>query len=171
MSHTVTTKIEFRDKGPLGDAIVKMGGKVLGQGSHKLFAGFEGGFGFELPGWRFPLVLTDKNELKFDDYNGAWGKQADLETLKGYYAVEMAAKVAADLMWQTERIDNGITVFHPQGGYITVTHDGTVDANGMVGKGCTAAVEAFSTALGTQTGSYCKREALQTIQENVVIES
>lgn len=169
MSHTVTTKIEFRDKGPLGEAVKRMGGTVLGQGTHQLFSSREPGFGFTLPNWRHSLVLTDTNELKFDDYHGEWGNVKDLEVLKGYYAVEMAVKVAEELMWQAERINDGVTVYHPEGGYITVTCDGTVDANGMIGKGCQAAVEAFSTALGSTTGAYCKREANETIQQNAVV--
>ncbi|MBI4474387.1 MAG: DUF2997 domain-containing protein [Acidobacteria bacterium] len=159
MSHTAQTKVEYRDKGALGKAILGMGGKVLGEGQYRLFGGPETGFGFTLSGWRYPLVLTSDGTLKFDDYEGEWGNRADLDRLKIEYAAAVVESKCAELCWSTQRESNGsITIYHP-GGTIVVTPDGTVDAIGFQGRGCEAAVDAIAAALGEETARYCKPEA------------
>jgi len=169
MSHTVTTKVEFKDKGPLGKAVQRMGGRVLGEGTFHFGGTANAGFGFHLKGWQHPCVLTGTGVLKFDDYHGRWGNVADLEVLKSEYAIEMAAQVCEEKGWMCQREDNGsLTVFHPSGGSIVVERDGTVDALGFQGNGCAAAVEAIAEKLGTETSRFCKPENSKLSQESTV---
>ncbi len=45
----------------------------------------------QLPGWRYPVVCdTSTGAVKFDNYGGAWGKQAELNRFLQGYAVEKA---------------------------------------------------------------------------------
>ena len=65
MSHTVKVRVELRDRDSLARAVVALGGEVLGQGTHRLFAGPEEGFGFKLKDWHYPLVLKENGELAY----------------------------------------------------------------------------------------------------------
>jgi hypothetical protein len=49
------------------------------------------GLGVQLPGWSYPIVIdTIEGSLRFDNYNGAWGKQSELDKFLQAYAVEKA---------------------------------------------------------------------------------
>jgi hypothetical protein len=57
----------------------------------ELFSGSAQGLAVELPGWRYPLVCeTTSGTLKFDNYNGAWGDQKELDGFMQAYACEKA---------------------------------------------------------------------------------
>jgi hypothetical protein len=158
MSHTVKVKVELKDRVALARVIVAMGGRVLGEGTHSLFAAAEQGFGFTLPGWQFPLVLKDNGELAFDDYKGAWGKVSDLDRLKDRYALSVARAAAEAQGWLCEEAPAGLTIYHPDGGTLTVRPDGTVDAAGFEGCGCTNATEAIERAMGSRQEEHIKDE-------------
>ena len=82
--------------------------------------------------------------LVWDFWQGGYGLQdkvgLDCKVLIGHYTI-LAARNAAKLQgWQTMLQQNGnLLILHPDGGTMTVKQDGTVDANGFIGKGCTAA--------------------------------
>lgn len=158
MSHTLQVRVEYRDKQALASAVEKVGGTVIGDGCHYLFAGEETGWGFRLLSWNYPLILTEDGILKFDDYGGRWGQRSDIERLKAEYAAAVVERKCAELCWMTERRGDEILIYHPDG-MIVVKTDATVDATGFVGRGCEAAVEAIASALGQETARYCKPEA------------
>lgn len=163
VSHTVTVKIELRDKSAIAAAVAAMGGQILGEGTHQLFNHQSAtGYGFTLPGWMFPLVLTSTGELKYDDYNGHWGNVRDLDTLKGRYAIE-AARAAADSQGWTsyDQEDGSLEVHHPSGGKMTVYSDGTVDNVGFIGSACNVA-QVLEQAIGTPGDRQDKPEAFGT---------
>jgi hypothetical protein len=139
-SHTARIAVEFRDPSTLTGAVQAMGGTWLGPGTHPLFSGPVAGHGFQLPGWRYPLVLEASGELAYDDFNGHWGNVADLETLKGQYAMGAAEQAAQAQGWLCERSPQGLTIHHPSGGTMTVSATGQVDAVGFVGQGCHDAI-------------------------------
>jgi len=155
MSHITTVTIELRDHAALALAVEAMGGTVLGEGSHRLFnysynpPTIKQGFGFNLPGWRFPLVLQADNTLAFDNFEGSWGNMADIQTLTGHYTIQKA-KVETDACgWMSEiQADGNLLVMHPDGGTFTVTPAGVIDASGFVGTGCDV-VTAIELALGS----------------------
>lgn len=157
VSHKITVKTEFNDKDALGAAAKKIGGRVIGEGTHHLYNGQTAkGFAVQLASpWIYPIVLTPAGTLEFDNFNNNWGNSADLETLKAEYLIEVAVKAAENLGWMTQRTPEGtIDIFHPDGGVLTVTRDGVVDANGFHGIGCKGAVETIAAALGqTQTAT------------------
>lgn len=159
MSETLKVKVEFRNATSLAGAVTAMGGQVLGQGTHRLYQTSEQGFGFKLPGWRYPLVSRPDGTLAYDDYHGAWGDVTDLEKLKTRYVIETARQAAEEKGWYTEAQDNGsLLIVTPEGGTLTVTPEGVIDAAGFTGSSCAAATEPIARALGATTGEERKAE-------------
>lgn len=158
MSHTVKVKVSYSSLAALSKAVEAMGGKVLGDGTHKLFDAAHAGFGFTLKGWNYPLVLKADGELAFDDYGGQWGNRADLDRLRGEYALARAEEHCAQVGWQCERASEGVRVYHPDGGTFLVTADGVVDASNFTGPNCVEAAAPLEEALGKATDRNYKAE-------------
>jgi hypothetical protein len=155
-SHTVRVAVELRDADALAAAVAALGGQWLGQGEHALYERPEVGLGFRLAGWRYPLVLRADGTLAYDDYQGRWGRVADLDRLQGEYTLALAERRCADLGWQCERQGDRLIVYHPAGGTLTVTAGGEVDADGFVGQGCHDAI--LTLDLGRVTEAQAKPE-------------
>jgi hypothetical protein len=167
MSHTTKINVEFRDKDALGAAILALGGQVLGDGSHHLFAGNVTGFGFKLAGWSYPCVLGSDGALSYDDYHGSWGNVKDLDTLKGEYALQVAESVANAQGWIAQRSENSVVIHHPDGGIITVTAAG-VDASQFMGSNCVQACASLEQALGSAPERMLKNEYFNRPQEIII---
>ncbi len=166
MSHTVTTKVKFAQpaageagkESPLAKAVVRLGGKFLGQGNHKLYQGTETGAGFTLPEWRYPIVLSPSGELKYDDYHGSWGNVKDLGRLQDFYAVE-AARAAANergLMVQ-ETAEGGLQIYSG-GAIVNVSPKGEIDVTGAMGVSCETISQPFVDAIGVKADDIKKQE-------------
>lgn len=163
-SHTARIKVDYADSDMLKAAVAALGGTWLGHGSHRLFDGDAIGHGFTIPGWRYPIVWQDSGELAYDDFNGAWGNVADLERLKSAYALATAERAAQAQGWQCERTQDGLTIYHPSGGTLTVTCS-AIDANGFQGQGCHDAMLALGLSLdGLQAKPEHARVAAQVMQ-------
>jgi hypothetical protein len=162
LSHTTKVKVEFLDTDALGAAVIALGGTVLGEGSWRLYQGYEVGFGFRLQGWQYPCVLTGE-ELKFDTYNGRWGNEADLSRLNTEYALSVSMKAAQAQGWYCERSQDSVIIHHPDGGVITVTSQG-VDASQFLGADCVSACAPIEGAIGSQSERTLKNEFYQTKQ-------
>lgn len=126
MSHTVTVKLEMKDKEALQDAVSRMEGAKFvkarhtsgravfeqvnsleeAYGKHSIFSGQFDGVAIQLPGWHYPVVInTETGEAKYDNYNGRWGEQDGLDELAQTYALEKA---------KTEALLHGLTVAEEQ---------------------------------------------------------
>ena len=61
------------------------------EGKFRLYASAAHGLGVQLPGWRYPVVCNSATgEVKFDNFNGHWGAQRELDRFMQAYAVEKA---------------------------------------------------------------------------------
>jgi hypothetical protein len=61
------------------------------QGTAELFSGAATGMIVQLPGWQYPVVVdTLSGTMKFDNYEGHWGEQQELDHFLQAYAVEKA---------------------------------------------------------------------------------
>jgi hypothetical protein len=147
MSETRRVTVELRDKAALARAVAVMGGSILGEGSHKLFAGNEVGYGLQLAGWRYPIVLRADGTLAYDDYHGKWGKDTDIERLGSEYTMAVAESQAAAMGYYAERVSDALKVYFP-GAELWVFADGRIDAVGFNGVGCDEAAAVFAGALG-----------------------
>lgn len=156
MSHTVSVKIRMKAGPALGNAVTTRGGAVLGEGTHQLYASKEIGWGFSLPGWKFPLVLQGDGTLAYDDYGGAWGDVQDITRLQGRYALEQAREAASQQGWISEMEGESLRIYHPDGGILLVSADGTVDAHEFSGSGCAVAAGTIADAIGSSALAVAK---------------
>ena len=91
MSHIVTIETEVRDASALSAACRRLALAEPVLESAKLFSGAATGYCVQLPGWRFPVVCdVETGQLKFDNFQGRWGEQRELDRLMQAYAVEKA---------------------------------------------------------------------------------
>ena len=89
MSHIVTIKTRLTDTAALSAACRRLGLAEPEQGTATLFSMRATGLLVKLPGWTYPAVVdTQSGEVKYDTYNGHWGKQEELDKLLQGYAVE-----------------------------------------------------------------------------------
>src|SRR5690349_11462054 len=89
MSHIVSIKTKITDPAALAAACKRLG---LGEptfGTAKLFTAEATGLIVQLPGWTYPVVINPSDgDIQFDNFNGYWGKQSELDRLLQAYAVE-----------------------------------------------------------------------------------
>ena len=58
-------------------------------GTARLYSGEAAGLVVRLPGWTYPVVFDPATgEAKYDNFNGCWGEQTELDRLLQAYAVE-----------------------------------------------------------------------------------
>ena len=95
MSHIVKCKVEFKNETALTAAITALGLQNLGNKRHTLYDGSYNGIGVSLPGWDYPIVINiDEGSAKYDNYNGRWGKQIELDKLTQQYSIELTRQQA-----------------------------------------------------------------------------
>ncbi len=91
MSHIVTIKTQVRDGAAVRAACGRLGLSAPVHGTAKLFNSQETGLIIQLPDWQYPIVCdTGTGEVKFDNFEGRWGDQKELDRFMQAYAVEMA---------------------------------------------------------------------------------
>jgi hypothetical protein len=91
LSHIVTIKTELRDGAAVSAACRRLQLPPPITGSAHLFSGEVSGLIVRLPEWAYPVVVdTTTGQVHFDNYNGAWGDQAQLDRFLQIYAVERA---------------------------------------------------------------------------------
>src|SRR5665213_4504958 len=91
MSHIVSIKTKVTDPAALSAACRRLGLEQPVQGTAILFSAKATGLIVKLPGWHYPAVAdVATGDVKFDNYNEAWGKQSELDKLLQAYAVEKA---------------------------------------------------------------------------------
>jgi hypothetical protein len=95
MSHIVTIKTEVKDQEALRKACQRLRLEAPTQGRAKLYSASATGTIVKLPGWNYPVVFDTKaGSVAFDNYNGAWGAQSELDKLMQAYAIEKASAEA-----------------------------------------------------------------------------
>src|SRR4051794_29345372 len=95
MSHIVTIQTQIKDPAAVVAACLRLGLPEPVQGTAKLYNASATGLIVRLPGWNYPVVCdTAKSEARFDNYNGAWGEQKELDRFLQMYAVEKAKSEA-----------------------------------------------------------------------------
>lgn len=91
MSHIVTIKTEIRDPVALRSSCLKLDLADPVHQTVKLFSAEATGYCVRLPRWRYPVVCdTDSGVVHYDNFEGHWGEQAQLDRLIQRYATEKA---------------------------------------------------------------------------------
>ena len=110
MSHIVQIKTEVRDAIAVQEACQRLGLDAPVLGTVTLFATEASGLLVRLPGWIYPVVFdTRSGQVRFDNYGGRWGEQAQLDRFLQAYAVEKT-KIEARRKGHTvfeQTLDNG----------------------------------------------------------------
>ena len=91
MSHIVSIKTEVRDAGAIRAACQRLNLEQPEEGEFTLFSGKVTGVAVRLPDWTYPVVCnTENGDLKYDNFDGRWGDQEELNRFMQAYAVERA---------------------------------------------------------------------------------
>lgn len=91
MSHIVTIKTEVRDAEAVRATCHRLGLEGPVQGTARLFEGDAEGLLVKMPGWAYPAVVdTNSGQVRYDNYEGAWGDPKQLDAFLQAYAVEKA---------------------------------------------------------------------------------
>ncbi len=89
MSHIVQIQTEVRDSVAVASACNRLKLPEPVHDTFKLFSSEATGLGVELPGWRYPAVFdTQSGQARFDNFEGRWGEQHQLDRFLQGYAVE-----------------------------------------------------------------------------------
>lgn len=91
MSHIVSIKTQIRDPIALSAACRRLGLAQPMQGTATLYSSTASGLIVQLPNWQYPVVVdTQTCQVHFDNFNGSWGEQKELDRLLQAYAIEKA---------------------------------------------------------------------------------
>jgi hypothetical protein len=91
LSHVVSIQTEIRDPSAIRVACQRLRLAEPVFGANKLFSGSKTGWAVRLPDWRYPVVAdVSTGKLAYDNYNGRWGDQKELDRYMQGYAVEKA---------------------------------------------------------------------------------
>ena len=110
MSHVVEIKTQIRSEAAVQLACSRLHLPPPTRGTFELYSSTETGLGIELPKWKYPVVAnTETGQLRFDNYQGRWGNQKELDQLLQMYSVERA-KIEARRKGHSiteQKLDNG----------------------------------------------------------------
>lgn len=89
MSHIVTVQTRLLDDAALSAACCRLKIPDPTVGPAKLYGGEATGLIVNLPGWTYPIVIDiSTGAVQYDNFEGHWGDQAELDRLLQAYAVE-----------------------------------------------------------------------------------
>lgn len=91
MSHIVQIQTEVREPAAIRAACERLQLPPPQERTVRLFSGEVNGWAIELPAWRYPVVCElTTGQMRFDYYEGRWGRQEELDRFLQAYAVERA---------------------------------------------------------------------------------
>ena len=120
MSHIVTIHTKIRDPAALAAACARLGLAAPGPGTAELYSGSASGLIVRLPGWTYPAVVNpESGEVRYDNFEGRWGSQTELDRLLQMYAVEkcrIEARRKGYAVTEQQLPDGGIRLRIAEGG-------------------------------------------------------
>ena len=91
MSHIVSIQTKVRDSTAIAAACARLGLSVPKHGTANLFSGEVTGLLVQFPGWQYPAVIdTQTGNIRYDNFEGHWGDQQQMNKFLQMYAVETA---------------------------------------------------------------------------------
>jgi hypothetical protein len=91
VSHIVTIETDIRDAAAVQAACARLNFAAPVERTVELYSGRVTGLAVELPGWNYPVVCNmQTGQVRFDNFEGRWGDQAELNRFLQAYAVEKA---------------------------------------------------------------------------------
>lgn len=89
MSHTTTIKTKIKNLKTFEKIAKTNNVQSLGYKRIKLYSSEAIGFAYQIPGWKYPIIIQNDGSIVFDNYNNHWGHINDLNKLVGDYAKEI----------------------------------------------------------------------------------
>jgi hypothetical protein len=91
LSHIVSIATEVRDAAAIRAACRRLHINQPEEGTFTLFSGKATGVAVRLPDWTYPVVCdVASGSVKYDNFEGRWGEQKELDRFMQAYAVEKA---------------------------------------------------------------------------------
>ena len=91
LSHIVEIKTEVKDEAAVKAACVRLQVPTPEHKTVRLFNATATGLCVQLSGWSYPVVCNlQTGQVQYDNYNGHWGEQKQLNAFLQAYAVEKA---------------------------------------------------------------------------------
>jgi hypothetical protein len=91
MSHIVSIQTKVHDPKAVLAACQRLNVPTPAEGTAELFSGEASGLILRLPGWYYPAVIdTLTGIIRYDNFGGRWGEQAEMDRFLQIYAVEKA---------------------------------------------------------------------------------
>ena len=91
MSHIVEIRTQVRDPVAVRAACQRLHLPEPVHGTFKLYTTQATGLSVQLPGWRYPAVCDlASGQVRYDNFQGHWGEQAQLDRFVQAYTVEKA---------------------------------------------------------------------------------
>lgn len=91
MSHVVQIQTEVRDPVAIRSACDRLQLPEPVQGEFQLFSTTATGWAVRLPEWRYPVVCdVSTARVAYDNFEGRWGRQQELDRFLQGYVVEKA---------------------------------------------------------------------------------
>lgn len=122
MSHVVQIQTEVRDPVAIAAACRRLGLAEPVFGAAKLFSGSKTGWQVRLPDWNYPVVIdVNTGRVDFDNFEGRWGAQKELDNFLQKYAVEKAqieARKQGHSVTEQELADGSIKLTIQVGGAV-----------------------------------------------------
>jgi hypothetical protein len=120
MSHVVTVRTKVRDPAALAAACTRLGLAAPTHGTARLYSGEVTGLVIHLPGWTYPAVIDPQTgDVCYDNFEGRWGHQKELDRLLQAYAVEVCRQEARKKGYQiteTQLQDGSVRLQIVEGG-------------------------------------------------------
>jgi hypothetical protein len=89
MSHVVSIQTKVHDPIAVAAACRRLQLAAPVHGTAELFSGAATGMIIRLPGWQYPVVVdTLSGTMRYDNYEGRWGEQRELDKFLQIYAAE-----------------------------------------------------------------------------------
>ncbi len=91
MSHIVQIQTEVRDPAAVVSACQRLSLPPPVHGTTELYSGTATGLAVQFRGWHYPAVCeTATGQIKYDNFEGRWGDQKELNRFLQTYVVEKA---------------------------------------------------------------------------------
>jgi len=120
LSHIVQIQTQVRDPVAVEAACRRLDLLPPVHGKARLFTSEATGLIVQLPGWNFPVVCdTSSGDVKYDNYNGAWGNVEEFHKFLQAYAVAKArieAKRQGHAVTEQQQQDGSIKLVVQIGG-------------------------------------------------------
>jgi len=110
MSHIVTVQTRLHDPVIVAAACQRLNLPGPTQGTATIFSGEATGLIVQFSDWQYPIVIdTLTGVVRYDNFNGCWGEQGQLDRFMQIYAVEKAKAEARKRGYQVseQALDNG----------------------------------------------------------------